>query len=252
MIFPIGDTQVIGGYKPYISYVFIALNIFVFFLQLVTPGNLVCEWATIPFDIIHGNSLHTLITSMFLHAGYMHIVGNLIFLWVFADNIEATIGNFNFLIFYLSGGIIASLAHIYLGGGLEQSVGCCIPCQDVMNGCNKGIKVCPQHIPSLGASGALSAVMGAYLIMFPSSRIKILFLVIFRTFFLSAWVFLGIWFLQQLIAGLIPVAAMASIGIDGVAWWAHIGGFVFGIFCGYFFKKKFIIDKVVSRSYNQI
>jgi membrane associated rhomboid family serine protease len=89
----------------------------------------------------------------------------------------------------------------------------------------------------LGASGALSAVMGAYMVMFPKSQIKVLVLIFFRSFFISAWIFLGLWFVQQLLAGMAPLSALQTVKGDGVAWWAHIGGFVFGLVCGYYFKK---------------
>ena len=92
MIFPIGDTNVEGGFKPYFSYSLIALNIGIFLLQVITPGQLVCDFATIPLEVSEGQRLFTLFTSMFLHGGWMHLIGNMMFLWIFADNIEAVIG----------------------------------------------------------------------------------------------------------------------------------------------------------------
>ena len=228
MIFPIGDDQVQGGSKPIFSYAFIGLNIMIFFLQLSVPGQLVCDFAAIPNDIISGKNYITLITSMFMHGGWMHLIGNMLFLWVFADNIEATVGNFNFLLFYFLGGMAAHAAHIYFNYGVFDN--CCAPCSAI--GCEGALAACPGSIPSLGASGAISAVLGAYLVMFPTSKIKVLVLVIFSSFRIPAILFLGFWIGQQLISG------FASLGPEtaetaGVAWWAHIGGFVFGVIAGF-------------------
>ena len=134
MLFPIGDDQVKGGYFPLFSYSFIALNIIIYYLQTTTASGLY-DYAAVPAEIVHGQDLHTLITSMFLHGGLMHIIGNMLFLWVFADNIEATIGNFRFLIFYILGGLAAHAAHIYFN--------------------------LDSNIPTVGASGAISASYGS-------------------------------------------------------------------------------------------
>jgi membrane associated rhomboid family serine protease len=208
MIFPIGDDQVKGGYIPLFSYGFIILNVAVFILQMQMPearlATFVNDYGSIPFEITHGQDLHTLVTCMFLHGGWMHLIGNMLFLWVFADNIEATVGNFRFLFFYLIGGLAATAGHIYFNWDSE--------------------------IPMVGASGAISAVMGAYLIMFPASRIKLLFLIF--PFRVSAWLFLGFWAWQQWMSG----TASLEGGVTGVAWWAHIGGFAFGLLAGFLFR----------------
>jgi membrane associated rhomboid family serine protease len=235
MIFPIGDTQVKGGYKPYFAYSFIALNIIMFIIQMSTPGNLVCELSVIPQNIKEGKDYFTLLSSIFLHGGFMHIIGNMLFLWVFADNIEAVVGNFKFVVFYLLGGFLASFAHILMDGGNGDLSNCCNPC---LNCTTEGAKACAGLIPSLGASGAISAVMGAYMVMFPKSQIKILVIFLFRHFHINAWIFLGLWFGQQLLSGFgSSVIAVESIASSGVAWWAHIGGFVFGIIAGFYFKQ---------------
>lgn len=200
MIFPIGDTQVKGGSFPYFSYGFIALNILIFLAQ-VSSANYLIDYAAVPTSILNGEDYHTLLTSMFMHGGWMHLIGNMLFLWVFADNIEATVGNFNFLGFYLLGGLAASAAHIFFN--MQSS------------------------IPSLGASGAISAVLGAYLVMFPKSKIKTLVFYFFVS--VPAFLFLGFWIFQQLIS--------VGGGSEGVAWWAHIGGFVFGVIGGFFAKN---------------
>ena len=141
----------------------------------------------------------------------MHLIGNMLFLWVFADNIEAIVGTFNFIIFYLLGGIVGALIHIALNSGSEM--------------------------PMVGASGAISAVMGAYLVMFPSSRIKVLILILFTSVYIPAIFFLGFWIIQQMFAG---IGSLQPVGEESsVAWWAHIGGFVFGMLAGFLARKSY-------------
>jgi membrane associated rhomboid family serine protease len=217
VIFPIGDENIKGGYKPMITYLFLAINVLIFMFQITLDIEgtrmFLYEYGTIPTEILRGEDYFTLLTNMFLHGGWMHIIGNMLFLWVFADNIEAVIGNVNFLVFYLLGGLFASLLHIFLNP--------------------------TSNIPAVGASGAISAVMGAYLIMFPKSQIKVLIIFLFRSIYMSALIFLGLWFVQNLISGLGalgPESAQAS----GTAWWAHIGGFLFGLLAGYFAKKSYL------------
>lgn len=227
---PIGDDNVIGGARPYFSYGFILLNVIIFLIQLSSPGNLVCEFATIPNDIANGEGYYTILSSMFLHGGWMHLAGNMLFIWIFADNVESTIGNLSFLIFYLLGGVAGSLGHLFFEtGGAEVLQNCCMICPS-LNECENA---CPGSIPSLGASGAISAVLGAYLVMFPKSKIKIWAFII--TFRWPAFIFLGLWFIEQMVSGLGALGPSVS---GGVAWWAHIGGFVFGVACGFFFKSK--------------
>lgn len=216
MIFPIGDEQIQGGYKPIFSYSFIGLNIALFLYELFmnSTGQLdlfIENYGAIPIEIKTGQDLYTLFTNMFLHGGWMHLIGNMLFLWIFADNIEATIGNMRFLLFYIAGGIIASLVHVAFN--LDSVV------------------------PSIGASGAISAVLGAYLVMFPNSRVKILVIYIFSSFYVSAFIFLGFWIVFQLFYG---VSSMGqNINSGGVAYWAHIGGFAFGMFYGFWARKYY-------------
>ena len=239
MLFPIGDTQVIGGHKPYVSYALIVINIAIFIVQYMTPGNLVCDFSAIPFEIIQGNSYYTLISSMFLHGGWLHLLGNMVFLWVFADNIEAKIGSFKFAVFYLTGGIIANFAHIYFSSySTDLSQIQCLPCSMLMPCDDYTTHIATAAIPTLGASGAIAAVLGAYLVMFPKSRIKILVLLLFRSFYLPAIAFLGIWFLQQLFYGIGSLSS-AFQGDDSVAWWTHIGGFVFGLATGIYYRFQY-------------
>lgn len=223
MIFPIGDDQVSGGHRPLVSYSLIAINILVFLFQVTLPEaqlqQLVFDYGTTPAAILQGQDYPTLLTSMFLHGGWMHLIGNMLFLWVFADNIEAVIGSLPFLLFYLLGGVIASGAHVYFNPG--------------------------STLPSVGASGAISAVMGAYLVMFPVSRIKVLILIFFRAFYIPALAFLGFWIIQQLVSGYFSLGTSAAETSGGVAWWAHIGGFVFGLLMGWFFRRRFKPERYV-------
>lgn len=221
MFFPIGDTQVQQGTKPFIAYIIIALNVLVylyeFYLGEPRLSEFVNQYGTIPVEITHGKDYYTIFTSMFLHGGWMHLIGNMLFLWVFADNIEATVGYTQFLIFYLAGGIAASLTHTLLNS--------------------------ESTVPCVGASGAIAACLGAYVVMFPQSKIKILFLLFFSIFYVNAIYFLGFWIVQQLVSG-IGSLSVATADTSGVAYWAHIGGFAFGLLAGLYFKKKTTIKAI--------
>jgi len=236
MIFPIGDDQVVGGHKPIFSYLFIVLNILIFVFQTQVPGNLVCDLGFIPNEFSQGQDTFTILTSTFLHGGWMHLIGNMLFLWVFADNIEATIGNIPFLLFYLVGPVGASLVH-YFFSAARLIEGCCNICEVggvVCAGVAEGtVPMCPGTIPTVGASGAISAVLGAYLVMFPKSKIKLIFLLFFSTFRITAIFFLGFWIIQQLISG---VGSLGAAVGGGTAWWAHIGGFAIGVVSGLLFR----------------
>lgn len=216
MFFPIGDDNVQGGHKPIFSYTLIFVNVLVFLFEFSLKQDaaevFVIHFGSIPAEVLSGQDLFTLVTSMFLHSGWMHLIGNMLFLWVFADNIEAVVGTFNFMLFYILGGIAATLIHALFNPISE--------------------------IPVVGASGAISAVMGAYLVMFPSSRIKVWILFLFTSAYVPALLFLGIWIFQQMISG------VGSLGLSideqgGVAWWAHIGGFAFGLMAGFFARKNY-------------
>ncbi len=218
MFFPVGDDPNIGQHKPIFAYAFLVANVLVFLYQLTlaTPDckRFMIHFGTIPLEIMNGEDLFTLLTSIFLHAGFLHIVGNMLFLWVFADNIESVIGPARFVLFYLMGGLVASAIHILFYPS--------------------------STVPTVGASGAIAAVLGAYIVMFPKSKIKIRFL-FFKPFQMTALIFLGIWFVQNLFSGLGSLGP-ESAQSGGVAWWAHIGGFVFGALLGIPMKRS-IHDK---------
>jgi membrane associated rhomboid family serine protease len=218
MFFPIGDDNVRGRSKPVFTYLLIIINCYIFWQQLqLSPEQIekfFYTYGAVPSKIWSGQDLHTLVTSMFLHGGWMHLIGNMIFLWIFADNIEVTIGSFRFILFYLVGGIVAALVHCFVLQG--------------------------STIPCIGASGAISATLGAYLVMFPSSRIRVLF--IFFSFRVSAFVFLGFYIIQQVMAGWESLELKAA-ETSGVGYWAHIGGFAYGFIRGFFMRGQ------VSKAY---
>ena len=216
MLFPIGDDNIQSGHPAVFSTLFLLLNVGVFIFQTSAPPGaqaaLTNEWGAIPYEIVQGIDLGTLFTSIFMHGSWLHLIGNMLYLWIFADNIEAVVGNFRFVVFYLLGGLTASLTQIAF---------------NPISG-----------IPIVGASGAIAAVMGAYIVMFPGSRVKMLFLLLFMVFYVPSWVFLGIWFAQQALSG-IGALGMEPEDSGGIAWWAHIGGFLFGLAAGYYFRRKF-------------
>jgi membrane associated rhomboid family serine protease len=219
-MFPIWDDQVQGGSTPYLTWLFIAINVLVFLHE----ASLTPEWlqafimtrGAIPSHILAGQDYHTLFTSMFLHGSWMHLIGNMLFLYVFGDNIEARIGNFKYLMFYILGGLAAHAGHILVGGGSE--------------------------IPTVGASGCISAILCAYLLMYPWSRIKMLFLQGMRVVMIPASQFLIYWIGLQFMSG---VGGLMSAGAGGgVARWAHIGGFVAGVLRGFGNKHKGVWELV--------
>ena len=201
MLFPIGDDQVKGGHFPLFSYGFILLNLGIYLIQIQFSDELICSFGTIPSNIASGRDFYTLLTSMFLHGGWMHIIGNMWFLFIFGDNVEDRFGHVGYAIFYLASGIGASLVHLVS----EPS----------------------STIPTIGASGAIAGVMGAYFLWYRHAQVKALVpLGIFiQIMVLPAWFFLGFWFVIQFLQGTMSSAAAESAG---VAWWAHIGGFGVG------------------------
>jgi membrane associated rhomboid family serine protease len=214
---PVGDTEVRGSGPGILTIVLIVINVIVFLFEAMmsTPEleSFIRSYGVIPAEIMQGNQLGTLLTHMFLHGGWMHLIGNMLFLWVFGDNIEAVMGKVMYLAFYIAGGLAAAALQILIDPA--------------------------STIPSVGASGAIAAIMGAYVVMFPQSRVKLM--VMSRAGMgmtrVTALVFLGIWFVTQLFNGI------ATLGVEtaqtgGVAFWAHIGGFVFGLLFGFLFKGR--------------
>ncbi len=203
-LIPLGDASRRPRNFAYVTTLIILINVYVFFKELAYGNAFVWTWSAVPIRIIHGHRLITLLTSMFMHAGWMHIIGNMIYLWAFGREIEDAMGPVKYAFFYLIGGIVAMSAQI-LGDPFSR-------------------------IPSLGASGAIAAVMGAFIVTFPRDRIRtVLFFFIFiRVAFIPAAFLIGFWFLTQLF----NFGAVAQVKTGGVAYLAHIGGFLFGAIAG--------------------
>lgn len=209
---------------PFVTYTIIFLNVLIFFYEIslgknlenffnnfgVVPLRFVRDLLSSPFDIFN---FIPLFSSMFLHGGFLHLIGNMLSLWIFGDNVEDKMGHLFYLIFYFFSGIGASVAHILFN--------------------------LSSPIPTIGASGAIAGVMGAYFFFFPRARVLTLIPIFF--FFqlveIPAFVFLGLWFFLQIFSGTLSLGSSSS---GGVAWWAHIGGFIFGFLIArlLFFKKK--------------
>jgi len=214
---PIGDLNP-RRHFPLATILIIALNVVVFFYQLLLPDDalnrLVLAAGLVPYEVTNRFGVAVvgdLLTSMFLHGGWMHIISNMLYLWIFGDNVEDRLGVPVYAAFYLVAGIGASLAQVAVNPA--------------------------STIPTIGASGAIAGVLGAYLVMFPKTRVRTLILAFrfIRIVELPALVVLGLWFVLQIFSGLASVSSMAT---GGVAWFAHIGGFVIGILVGLFYKTQ--------------
>lgn len=232
MIFPIGDDNSDRTITPVVNYLFIALNILVFVLLQGLGGNdeFTYAFSTVPAEIATGQDVVTptrtlvdprygayqitglqptpvsvyltLLTSMFMHGGFAHLFGNMVFLWVFGDNLENLLGHIRYAAFYLVCGILASLAHVFMN----------------TEGAN-------ALVPSLGASGAISGVLGGYLLMFPRRNVRVI--AFYTLITVPALLAVGIWFVMQVIGGFGTPSEAAGGG--GVAYAAHIGGFIAGL-----------------------
>ena len=204
-MFPIRDHNP-SGRTPYVTYALIAANVAVFLAYwLPAPSEAALNgffstWGLIPGRLMQGGGVETLLSSMFLHGGLMHLAGNMLFLWIFGDNLEDEMGHVGFAVFYLLSGLAAAAAQI---------------AADPMS-----------PIPMVGASGAIAGVMGGYLLLFPKARVDVLIIIVifFRIFPVPAWIVLAIWFAMQVFSG-----AATPLDGGGVAYWAHAGGFVGGL-----------------------
>ena len=195
---PIGDDDSDRRTFPFVTIALIAINVLVFVLLELPQGDnldaFLTRWGTIPAQIAAGNGLITLITSMFLHGGWLHIGSNMLFLWIFGDNIEDTFGHWLFLLFYLVCGIAAGLAQVFMNTSSD--------------------------IPGVGASGAIAGVLAAYIVLFGSRPVRVLMSGYLTN--VPSYMMIGLWFVTQLISGFGGQS-------DGVAYWAHIGGFITGL-----------------------
>ncbi|HEY6806820.1 MAG TPA: rhomboid family intramembrane serine protease [Pyrinomonadaceae bacterium] len=237
MVLPLFDDNSDRTITPFVNYALIAANIlvFVFLQQLGTDEHFTYAFSTVPQEILTGRDVVTparvmvnamsgqrlmipglevtpvsvyltLLTSMFMHGGLAHIGGNMLFLWIFGDNIEDRLGHLRYLVFYLVCGVLASLSHVFATAAFATSPSSLL-------------------VPSLGASGAISGVLGGYLLLHPTRRVTV---ILFR--FLTdvpAWVAIGLWFVFQLVSGLGVLGSGSQQG--GVAYAAHVGGFVAGL-----------------------
>lgn len=205
-MFPIGDENRRGHITPVVNYILLAINVAVFLYQIQLGSgeaiqSFINRYGVIPQEIVSRQDLYTLLTSMFMHGGWIHIIGNMLFLWVFGDNVEDAFGHLGYLVFYLLTGLAASAAHIILNPG--------------------------SSIPSVGASGAISGVLGAYLIFYGSNPIRVLlgwFLTV-----VPAWMMIGLWAAQQFIATYGSLAMTEQTDGGGIAYAAHAGGFLAGL-----------------------
>ena len=199
---PIGDDDRDRRTFPFVTYALIAVNVLVFVLLELPQGDnldaFLTRWGTIPSQILAGNGLITLITSMFLHAGWLHLGSNMLFLWIFGDNVEDAFGHVIYLIFYLVCGIAASMAQVLISPS--------------------------STVPGVGASGAIAGVLAAYIVLFGSRPVRVLMQGIMTT--VPSYVMIGIWIVTQLLSGF---GTLGDTQNGGVAYWAHIGGFVAGL-----------------------
>ncbi|MDM7275262.1 MAG: rhomboid family intramembrane serine protease [Thermoprotei archaeon] len=223
---PVGDESPRLGGPPLVNLTLIMLNIILFFLSILTPWLLapgarsfyevIWTLGFIPAYFLRGERLYTLLTSMFLHGNLVHLLGNMLYLYVFGDNVEVVMGRLRYIVFYIVSGLVASLIHTLYALMFDPS---------------------SLIVPAVGASGAISGVLGAYLVLFPWGRVRVVAFWgwIPMSLSLPAIVYIGFWFLYQLLMGLMIAAAGISAG---VAFWAHIGGFIAGLLLAKLFADK--------------
>ncbi|MGP0018609.1 MAG: rhomboid family intramembrane serine protease [Candidatus Sulfotelmatobacter sp.] len=199
-LIPLRDASRRPSRVPIVTIFIILVNVFVFVRELMGGEAFVTTWSAIPAQITSGHHWITILTAMFMHASWSHIIGNMIFLWAFAPEIEDAMGPGRYLVFYLAGGLVAMLAQVAASPH--------------------------STVPNLGASGAIAAVMGGFLVTYPRDRIKaiLLIFVFIKITFIPAALLIGFWFLTQLW----DAGSVAQVQGGGVAYLAHIGGFIFG------------------------
>jgi len=209
-LIPLTDASRRPVRVPLITGLIILVNAVVFVMELVYGDPFVMQWSAIPVQIVSGHRWITVLTAMFMHASWSHIIGNMVFLWAFGPEVEDAMGRVRYLVFYLIGGIVAMLAQV----------------------------VADPHstVPNLGASGAIAAVMGAFLVMYPRDQIKsILLIFIFvKVTFIPACLLIGFWFLTQLV----NAGQVANAQTGGVADLAHVGGFLYGVIIARLFIRR--------------
>lgn len=214
MVFPIGDDNSARRSIPVVTYIIILTNLAVFYLELTGGNQFIQTWAFIPreFAADPGGEIQTVFTAMFMHGGWMHLFGNMLYLWIFGDNVEDNFGSIPFLIFYVICGVIATFAQM---------------------------AVMPQSaIPNLGASGAIAGVLAAYVVLYPRGRVTVV--VGYGITQVPAIFAIGLWIVLQLVSGIGSIAnTTQSADIGGIAYMAHIGGFVAGLVLVFFFRRRY-------------
>jgi membrane associated rhomboid family serine protease len=200
-MFPIGDDNSARRTVPVVTYALILLNVLVFLLELTAGDSFIVQWSVVPRRLLANpaSDFPTLFTSMFMHAGWLHLLGNMLYLWIFGDNVEDALGHVKYLVFYVICGLAADFAQILAGTN--------------------------SNIPNLGASGAIAGVLAAYLVLFPRGQVRVL--MGYGVIPMPALVVIGLWIVLQLVSGIGSISATAETG--GVAYMAHIGGFIAGL-----------------------
>ena len=204
-MFPIGDDNSGRRTVPVVTFALIAINILFFLVELSGGEPFIEQWSVVPRRLIAnpGSDFPTVFTSMFMHAGWLHLLGNMLYLWIFGDNVEDNFGHIKFLIFYLLCGVAATFAQLVFSVG--------------------------SNVPNLGASGAIAGVLGAYILMFPKGQVRVL---MGRGVIpMPALVVIGMWIVLQFISGVGSIAQTS-----GVAYMAHIGGFLAGVVLTFLFR----------------
>ena len=210
-MFPVGDDNTRVRGLPVVTYSLIALNVVIFMLQLSGGDQFIKDWAFIPsrFSAAPAANAVTIFTAMFMHGGWLHLFSNMLFLWIFGDNVEDRFGHLSFLVFYLLVGVAATFAQFTFAPG--------------------------SSVPNVGASGAIAGVLGAYLLMFPQSRVNVL--LGRQIVAMPAVIVLGLWIVLQLFSGVGTIAYTdETADVGGVAYMAHIGGFVAGLLLTFLFR----------------
>jgi membrane associated rhomboid family serine protease len=207
-MFPVGDDNSARRLQPVVTYALIAVNVLFFFFEFIGGDAFITAWSFVPsrFMADPAGDLVTVFTSMFMHAGLLHIGGNMLYLWIFGDNVEDRFGHVRYLAFYLVCGIAATFAQLAFSLGSD--------------------------IPNLGASGAIAGVLGAYILLFPQRRVTVI--LGYSVAQMPSLVVIGFWFVLQLFSGIGSLGTMGETG--GVAFMAHIGGFVAGVVLAFFLR----------------
>lgn len=208
-MFPIGDDDTASRTFPAVTYVLIALNVLFFFVELSGGDAFIMRWAFVPTRFLANpvGDLPTLFTAMFMHAGWVHLGGNMLYLWIFGDNVEDRFGHIKFIIFYVLCGLAATFAQLAFSSG--------------------------SNVPNLGASGAIAGVLGAYILLFPKGRVKVL--QGRRVIQVPALIVIGLWIVLQLFSG---IGSIGGEDTGGVAYMAHIGGFAAGFVLTFLFRGR--------------